>query len=255
VKVVIIEDEELAARKLQKLIQELDSDILVECILTSVKDAIKWLSENELPDLIFSDIQLGDGLSFEIFKSADVKCPVVFTTAFDQYAIQAFEVNSVDYLLKPVKRERIEASLEKYRVKKEAWESENKGIDVESLLMAINEARHNYKSRFLVKIGNKIHSIKTEQIAYFFSDQKLTFLVDRENNKYPVDHSLEEIGQQVDPEIFFRINRKYLIHLDAAVEIHPYFKGRLKLNLNPPAGEDIVVSAETTPRFKSWLDR
>lgn len=253
-KVVIIEDEALAAKKLLKLITELDESIQIEAVLASVKEASSWLSKHDPPDLIFSDIQLGDGLSFEVFKAAGVQCPIVFTTAFDQYAIQAFEVNSVDYLLKPVQREKIEASLNKYKAKKEAWIPGDK-IDLESLLSAINEARQNYKSRFLVKLGNKIHAVKTEQVAYFISDQKLTFLTDRDGHKYPLDHSLEEIMQQVNPESFFRVNRKYIIHLDAVTEINPYFKGRLKLNLQPAAEEDIIVSAEKTPLFKSWLDR
>ena len=122
------------------------------------------------------------------------------------------------------------------------------------MLSAIQDARHNYKSRFLVKLGNKIHSVKSEDIAYFYSDSKLTFLVSREGSKYPVDQSLEELSQQVNPEIFFRVNRKYLIHLDSAEEINPYFKGRLKLNLNPKTEDDVIVSADKTPAFKQWLD-
>ena len=160
----------------------------------------------------------------------------------------------MDYLLKPVQKEKIEASLANYRSRKEAWSPDKDHIDVESLLSAINDARHNYKSRFLVKLGNKIHTVKTEQIAYFYSDQKLTFLMDKEGSKFPIDHSLDEISNQLNPELFFRVNRKFIIHLDSAIEIKPHFKGRLKIILEPEAGEEVVVSAEKTPAFKSWLD-
>ncbi len=253
-KVLIIEDEELAARKLSKMVNEIDSSIEIIKVLTSVKESSSWFDKNELPDLIFSDIQLGDGLSFDIFENLDLTCPIIFTTAFDQYAIKAFEVNSIDYLLKPVQKDRIKASLDKYESKRKAWNPEESRLDVKSLLEAINEAKNNYKSRFLVKLGNKIHPVKSEDIAYFYSDSKLTFLVDRDGGKYPIDTSLEEISQQLNPELFFRINRKYIIHLDSAAEIKPYFKGRLKIILNPDPEDEIIISADKTPAFKAWLD-
>ncbi|QNL21690.1 response regulator transcription factor [Hyphobacterium sp. CCMP332] len=253
-KVLIIEDEELAAKKLSKMLREIDDSIEIMELLSSVKEASSWFDKNDSPDLIFTDIQLGDGLSFDIFENQELKCPVIFTTAFDQYAIKAFEVNSIDYLLKPVQKEKIRASLEKYEAKKRAWNQEESTLDVKSLLEAISEAKNNYKSRFLVKLGNKIHAVKTEEIAYFYSDNKLTFLVNKEGNKYPMDISLDEILQQLNPELFFRINRKYIIHLDAASEIKPYFKGRLKISLKPGIDDEIVISADKTPAFKAWLD-
>ena len=253
-KVIIIEDEVLAAKKLIKLLDELREDFDLLAQLNSVAESQKWFETNNMPDLIFSDIQLGDGLSFEIFEEMDLHCPIIFITAYNEYAIKAFEVNSVDYLLKPIKKENLQNSLEKYRVKKEAWTGENK-FDVNALLSALNEARNNYKSRFLVKLGNKIHPVKAEEIAYLYSDQKLSMLVDKSGNKYPLDQSLDEIGSQLNPEIFFRINRKYIIHLDSAMEIKPYFKGRLKLKLYPDIDDEIVISSEKTPEFKAWLDR
>lgn len=252
-KVLIIEDESLAAQKLQKLIEEVQPEFEILACLSSVKESIKWFENNVLPDLIFSDIQLGDGLSFEIFEKQELHCPVIFTTAFNQYAIKAFEVNSIDYLLKPVQKARLEESLEKYRNKKEAMSKTDK-VDMSALLNALNDARSNYKSRFLVKLGNKIHPVKSNDIAYFYSDQKLTMLVDKDAREYPLDQSLDDIMQQLDPELFFRVNRKFLIHLDSAIEIKPYFKGRLKIKLSPETEEEIVVSADKTPDFKAWLD-
>jgi DNA-binding LytR/AlgR family response regulator len=250
--ILVIEDETLAAKKLINLLNELESNISIVQHLSSIEESKKWFSANESPDLIFSDIQLGDGLSFEIFQELNLSCPIIFTTAYDQYAIKAFEVNSIDYLLKPIKS--LQNSLEKYHARKEAWKTDSKAFDVNQLLSAINQAKNNYKSRFLVKLGNKIHTVKSEEIAYFYSDQKLSVLVDKNGSKYPMDNSLEEISQQLDPELFFRINRKYVIHLDAADEIKPYFKGRLKLKLNPDIDDDIIVSSEKTPSFKEWLD-
>lgn len=253
-KVLIIEDEELAAKKLIKMLGEIDGSIEIIEVLNSVKKSSQWFERNELPDLIFSDIQLGDGLSFDIYENLELNCPIIFTTAFDQYAIKAFEVNSIDYLLKPVQKDKIKASLDKYESKRKAWNPAESKLDVKSLLEAINGAKNNFKSRFLVKLGNKIHPVKTEDIAYFFSDSKLTFLVDRGGNKYPMDVSLDEISQQLNPDLFFRINRKYIIHLDSAAEIKPYFKGRLKIKLMPAADDEIVISADKTPNFKAWLD-
>lgn len=253
-KVLIIEDEKLAASKLEKMLRKVDESIEIVKVLESVKEASEWFRNEPSPDLIFSDIQLGDGLSFDIFSELKLSCPIIFLTAFDKYAIKAFEVNSIDYLLKPVQEEKILRSLEKYESRKKAWNPEEDKLDVQALLSAINDARHNYKSRFLVKLGNKIHPVKTEEIAYFYSDSKLTFVVDRTGNKYPVDQSLEEVSQQVNPDIFFRVNRKYLIHLDSAAEIKPYFKGRLKIHLNPETEDEVIVSSEKTPSFKEWLD-
>ncbi len=253
-KVLIIEDEELAAKKLSKMLREIDASIELIETLSSVKESLTWFKKHDSPDLIFTDIQLGDGLSFDIFENQEIKCPIIFTTAYDQYAIKAFEVNSIDYLLKPVQKDKIRASIEKYEEKKRAWSQEENSLDVKSLLEAINEAKNNYKSRFLVKLGNKIHAVKTEEIAYFYSDNKLTFLVSKKGNKYPIDLSLDDILQQLNPELFFRINRKYIIHLDAASEIKPYFKGRLIISLKPAIDDEVVISADKTPAFKAWLD-
>lgn len=252
-KILILEDEALAAERLIGLVKECAPETEVLAAIKSIKKGLQWLSEHAEPDLILSDIQLLDGLSFELFKQHPVNCPVIFTTAYDQYALQAFDVNSVDYLLKPVQKEKLCTALEKLgnRASKPLISAEH----LETLAQMLDQRKPKYKSRFLVKLGNKIRSVATPDIAYFYTEEKLTFLVQTSGEKFPVDHSLEELESLLDPDAFFRINRKYTITHEAVSEIHPYFKGRLKIELNHSADDDIVVSADKTPLLKSWLDR
>jgi two-component system response regulator LytT len=252
-KILIIEDEKLAAERLKKMLTELPITIEVVGIVRSIEKGNIWLKENALPDLILSDIQLLDGLSFEIFKANPVNCPIVFTTAFDQYALQAFEVNGMDYLLKPIQSEKLYSAIEKAQnsVKQTLISAE----DLDTLADMIENRKKKYKSRFLVKLGQKIKSIPVEQIAYFFTENKLTFLMTSNKEKFPLDNSLDELETLLDPELFFRANRKYMITLDAVKEIHPYFKGRILIELLPEVEEDIVVSSEKTPSMKAWLDK
>jgi DNA-binding LytR/AlgR family response regulator len=252
-KILIIEDEKLAAERLQKMLSELPITIEVVGIVRSIDKGKTWLKENSLPDLILSDIQLLDGLSFEIFKANPVSCPVVFTTAFDQYALQAFEVNGLDYILKPIQSEKLQLALEK--AQKSTKPTLISTEDLDTLADMIENRKKKYKSRFLVKLGQKIKSIPVEQIAYFFTDNKLTFLMTSNKEKFPLDNSLDELETLLDPELFFRANRKYMITLDAVKEIHPYFKGRILIELLPEVEEDIVVSSEKTPSMKAWLDK
>lgn len=252
-KILIIEDEKLAAERLQKMLAELTITTEVLGVIRSIEKGITWLKENKKPDLILSDIQLLDGLSFEIFKSNPIDCPVVFTTAFDQYALQAFEVNGLDYLLKPIQSEKLQSALEK--VNKSTKQTLISPEDLDTLADMIENRKKKFKSRFLVKLGQKIKSVPVEHIAYFFTENKLTFLMTANREKFPLDHSLDELENLLDPELFFRANRKYMITLDAVKEIHPYFKGRILLELLPEVEEDIVVSSEKTPSMKAWLDR
>lgn len=221
--------------------------------MKSVEAAVLWLQNNEHPDLIISDIQLLDGPSFDIFEEVEVKTPVIFTTAYDQYAIKAFEVNSVDYLLKPIQKEKLGAALDKYDQMGSA--SEEGSIDIEQIKPALKEEKKEYKARFLVKLGQRIKAIPTEKIAYFFSQDKLTYLVTFEGQKLPIDQTLEELEGLMNPKFFFRVNRKFMVHFDSVTDIHPYFKGRVKLGLNPHFDDDIVISSEKTPVFKRWLDQ
>ena len=254
--VLILEDESLAAERLQKLLLEIDPSIEIVQILKSVEASLKWFDHNDEPDLILSDIQLLDSLSFDIFSQREIKCPIIFTTAYDQYAMQAFEVNSVDYLLKPVQKEKLSTALEKFNAQQSgAVVSHLTPDDIEKIALMVKNRQPEYKSRFLVKLGQKIRAIPIEKIAYFFTKDKLTFLVTNTGDKYPLDNSLEEIDQLLDPNIFFRLNRKFVTKINAVKEIHPYFKGRLKIELSPPIDNDIVISSDKTPSFKKWLDK
>jgi len=247
--VIIFEDEKLASDRLIQVLKEIRPDVEVSMTMKSVEAAILWLQNNDQPDLIISDIQLLDGESFEIFTQVKVDCPVIFTTAYDEYAIKAFEVNSIDYLLKPIQKEKLSQALTKYDTRKPST-----GIDLKEIQSLI-KGELTYKSRFLVKLGQRIKAVPVEKIAYFFSKDKLSYLVTFEGQKLPVDQTLEELDGLLNPKHFFRVNRQFLVHFDGVADIHPYFKGRVKLILDPPSELDIVVSSEKTPVFKKWLDQ
>lgn len=251
--ILLIEDEKLAAEKLTTLLHKICPESEVVQTIDSVDGAIAYLKNNEEPDLIISDIHLADGLCFSIYTEVNVKCPIIFATAYEKYAIQAFEVNSIDYLLKPIQESRLEQAINKY--KRLNNQPENNASLYEEFQKLLTQKNRNYKARFLCKLGNKIKSIPTESILYFYSANKMTFLVDKKKQRLPINNTLDEIDQMIDPDHFFRINRKYITHFDAISEIHPYFKGRLKLKLTPHIEDDIVVSTEKSPIFKAWLDR
>lgn len=250
-RVLIIEDEALAAERLQKQISQYDPAIEIVACLSTVEGAIVWLNQHPHPDLAFVDIQLSDGTCFELFETVKVRFPVIFTTSFEQYALDAFKVPTVAYLLKPIKYGQLVKSFHKLEDMKRTF------VTTASYEDSAPSGGPNtlYKSRFLVKNGTQIKAIKTDEVAYFFSEEKISFLVSHEHGKFPVDFSLEEIEASLDPHTFFRISRKYLAHVDAIREIHPYFKGRLKVTLKPEVEEAIVISSDRTPLFKSWLDR
>lgn len=251
-RVVILEDEELAAEKLEKTFLDLEPDAEIVARLPSIASAVEWFNNNPHPELLFSDIRLLDGLCFEFFEQIRPEMPVIFTTAYDQYAIKAFQVNSIDYLLKPVSREKLKASIDKLR-------SRSKGspvaTDFQEVLKYLRVAQPEYKSRFMVRSGQKISAIPTSGIAYFYSENKITFIVTREGKRFLHDQSLEDLTDVLDPKVFFRINRQYIVTFESIAEIHPYFKGRVKLRLTPGADDDVVISAERTPDFKKWIDQ
>jgi two-component system response regulator LytT len=248
--VLILEDESLAADKIETCLIEIDPAIRILAKIKSIESAVAWFSANEHPDLIISDIRLLDGLSFEIFQKVKVDKPVIFTTAYDQYAIRAFEVNSIDYLLKPVETEKLRNSLEKYK-----GLSRNVPLDFNDVLRQLQSGRPQYKSRFMVKLGQKIVAIPAEKIAYFFSENKLSFIVTADGKKFPLDQPLDELVDLLDPARFFRANRQFIITFESIAEIHPYFKGRIKLSLQPKAEDEVVISSERTPEFKKWIDK
>jgi DNA-binding LytR/AlgR family response regulator len=249
--ILIIEDEGLAAGRLKKMLEETDSRIKVVGILERVSSAVQWFREHPQPDLLMLDIQLADGLSFEIFKQVRVDSFVIFTTAYDEYAIKAFELNSIDYLLKPVDKVKLARSLEKYYRLKHTPAP----IDIPSLLAAMDRSRKNHKERFAVNVGTSIRSIETKQIAYFYSMEKSTFLCTLEGRHYPVDFSLDKLEELLDPGLFFRISRQYTLQFSAIDRIQVLSKSRVAIHTKPATQSPLLVSTARTHQFRLWLDR
>lgn len=250
-RVIIIEDEELASKRLEGLILKTDPNIKIEARLESVSEAVEWFGKNPEPDLIFLDIHLEDDLSFAIFEKVKVKAPVIFTTAFDEYAIKAFKLKSIDYLLKPINQKELNEAIAKY---KEWTQADKPQFDMSELYKLLQNKDVKYKERFSISFGQKIKTIETEKVAYFFSEGGLTFLVTTEKSEYPIDYSLDDLASQVDPRQFFRINRQYLVKLKSIKNVHVFPKSHLKLDLEPAAKAEVFVSIDKVTRFKDWLD-
>ena len=248
--VLIIEDEHLAASKLEKMLSKIDPDIKVLVRLESVLDSINWLNDNEKPDLIFMDIQLDDGICFELFDSVKIETPIIFTTAYDKYAIKAFQVNSVDYLLKPIEEQALSKALEKYKSIYKVNQFQNDKLNI-----LYDQIIHNYKTRFFVKIGNHFHSVSVDEIQCFLIRERGTFLRTINGKKYDLDYSLDQLQKLVDPNKFFRINRNYFIHIDSIQDIYSYSSNRLGVKLKMLDHIDMIVSREKVADFKKWLDR
>jgi two-component system LytT family response regulator len=248
-KYLIIEDEQLSAERLAGMISRLFPDFSLVKTLDSVKSAVSWLSHNEQPQLAFFDIQLADGLSFEIFEQVSVDFPVIFTTAFNEYAIRAFKVNSIDYLLKPLAEDELMAAVNKFQAS-----SFRAGKGNEAVAMALLQLTNTYKSRFLIKVGEHLRVIETSEVAMFFSQEKSTFLRAYNDRDFGLNFTLEQIENLVDPKLFFRISRKYLIHIKSIHDIIAYSNSRLKLKLTVSSDEDIIVSRERVEDFKNWLE-
>jgi DNA-binding LytR/AlgR family response regulator len=248
---IIIEDEEYAARRLENLIQECDPSIEIVAKLQSVKESVAWFRSNPHPDLIFLDIQLEDDLSFAIFEQTQVQSKIIFTTAFDEYAIKAFKLKSIDYLLKPINKDELCQAITKYQ----KWDSEkNVLVDPVELRKLLLPNQPTFRNRFMVSVGEKLKTIYVEDIAYFFSTSGITFVVTNDKRQYSVDFSLDTLKEQLDPQHFFRINRQYFVRLSAIANVVLYPKSRLKVVLNPATDETIFVSLEKVPDFKRWMD-
>ena len=248
--VVIIEDEAPAAKRLEKMLQKLNPAIQIIQKLDSVESAVKFLQSTESPDLIFMDIQLADGISFNIFKEVTITAPVIFTTAYDQYALQAFKVNSIDYLLKPIDEKELQQALIKYEMvhqKKESALSEK----MLHLLAELNAPK--YKERLLIKRGQQLSYLKTNNIAFCYAEGKWCFAIDMSNNKYLLDINLAQLEEQLPAQKFFRINRTLLVHIEAIVKVHTWLGGRLKLELMHATMQETIVSRERVNEFKDWL--
>lgn len=247
-KVLIIEDETRAANHLSRLLNKLDPNFELIATFESIKESIAYLKDNQPIDLIFSDIQLSDGLSFEIYKQVNLNCPIIFTTAYDQYAIEAFNTNGIDYLLKPIEEERLNQAIEK------AKQLAPK-INLEQLLnLNLNQKQSSFKSRFMVKAGDRIKSIPIEDVSAFYSQDKATFLLTTGQRSYAVDYSLDELSNLIDPSNFFKTNRKVLVSIEACQSILAWSNSRLKITI-PGIEEPVIVAREKVQEFKRWLDR
>ncbi|MCF2486688.1 LytTR family DNA-binding domain-containing protein [Dyadobacter sp. CY347] len=247
-KVLIIEDEKPAVRRLTQLLSKHLPEAQVLESLDTVSAAVSWFNHNPEPDLIFVDIQLADGISFEIFDKVKVTAPIIFCTAYDQYAIKAFKLNSIDYLLKPIDPEELTQALNKFRSgKKEA------GISLEQIRSLIQTPTKTFKTRFLVKLGERIQTIDIQDIAFFYSEDKITLLQTRQGKKFALDYILDEIEGMVAPEQFFRINRKYISSISAIKDVFTYSNSRLKVHLENCNDNDILISRERMGPFKTWL--
>ncbi|MBL7857050.1 MAG: response regulator transcription factor [Cyclobacteriaceae bacterium] len=251
--VLIIEDEPQAAKRLTTVVKSLEPDAVVLASIDSVRQAVHWLRNHPSPDLIFMDIQLADGISFLIFEQCEVASPVIFTTAYDEYALRAFKVNSIDYILKPVDKDELGLALKKYHT------LGKKGNDVGKMMESIGKTvqllTRKYKTRFVIRVGEHLRSIEVSDIYFFFSLEKTTFTQTREGRKHILDFTLDQLENLLDPDRFFRINRKYIVAADAIQDMISYTNSRLKLVLKTSDDTEIIVARERVQEFKEWLDR
>ncbi|MDF9831151.1 LytTR family DNA-binding domain-containing protein [Parabacteroides sp. PF5-6] len=248
-KVLIIEDERPAAQKIIRLLEEIDKGIEVVDVLKSVEQATNWFTTHPAPELIFMDIQLEDGISFELFETCEIKAPIIFTTAYDEYTLKAFKVNSVDYLLKPIASDDLKKAIHKFNT------YHRQKMDYTQLEHIIRQLQPATKERFLIKVGEHYRSIPTSSIHRFYILERNTFVETDKGKNYPIDYSLDKIEQMVDPKLFFRVNRNFIVNFYAIRDIIIYSSNRLKLKLDNWVEEDILVSRERVTAFKEWMDR
>jgi len=248
---LIIEDEEPAAARLKKMLLEIEPDAQVAGVIVSIQSAIDWFKKNPMPDLVLMDIHLADGNSFEILNEVSITCPVIFITAFDQYALQSFQANGIDYLLKPIKKAELTKAIEKFKkwfLQKGAAE-----IDYQKLAAMIKLQNKDLKKRIMIRYGEVIKTVEIDEVAYFYTEEKVNFLRTKSNTTYPVDFNLDEIEHMLDPGKFFRINRQFIINFDSIVKMISFSKSRVKITLQPPSDIETVVSTERSGNFKHWL--
>lgn len=251
-KYIVIEDELLTANRLVAMMQELEPDAQHLATLESVSAAVAWIKNNPTPHLAFFDIQLADGLSFEIFEQVETPFPVIFTTAYNEYAIKAFKVNSIDYLLKPLNSADLKQALAKFS---SGFYAKGVGIDNQSVAKVLSLLSNSYKTRFLVKVGEHIRMVAVDDIAMIFSSDKSTFIRTKNGRDYGIDYSLDQLDGLINPATFFRVSRKFIVSIDAIADIITYSGSRLKLKLVVETDDDVLVSREKVAEFKNWLDR
>lgn len=257
-KVLIVEDEELAAEGLVQNLRRIEPEIEVLMILDSVREAVNWFRNNPMPELAFFDIQLADGLSFSIFEQVQITCPIIFTTAYDEYALRAFKVNSIDYLLKPFEQEDLRKALDKWRLLSGSNSSQPDAEIIRLLMQQMSSQirQPSYKTRFMVKTGDHLHSINSSEIDYLYSENKIVWLRHQNGRKYLIDYTLEQLEDMLDPQNFYRINRKYIVSIGAIKSVAAYTNSRLKVLLKePPDKEDVLISREKVETFKAWLGK
>lgn len=250
--VLIIEDEAPAARRLQKLLEEINPQISIIAVLGGVNESIEWLQSNTCPDIIFMDIQLNDGISFEIFDQVNIPHPIIFTTAFDDYVLNAFKVNSIDYLLKPINEEELKRSLDKYENLKSQFTTSDHSL-IKSLVSQVQQQDKQYKTRFLVKKGEQLLSINTADILSFQSRNGLVYILTAGNKKYLIDQTLDDLAQILDSQKYFRVNRQFILSYESIQIVHKYGKGKLLVETTFNCDEQIIISAEKASIFKTWF--
>lgn len=250
--VIIIEDEKPAARRLARMLSELG--LKAKKTLHSVEESVQWFQNNPHPDLIFLDIQLSDGLSFEIFELLEIKSSIIFTTAFDEYALQAFKLNSVDYLLKPIDEEELEKAVAQYK-SQNAVSNSRMAVDFEDIKkLLVNPIDREYKKRFTVRVGQHLKIIHADDVECFYSENKGTYAATTEGRAYLLDNTLEQLESELTPKIFFRVSRKYVININHIRDIISYTNSRLQIKLNKTSDQEIIVSRERVRDFKLWLE-
>lgn len=251
-KVLIIEDESIAVERLKLLLAKYDPSIEVVACLEGIEESVFWLKENPSPDLLLMDIQLSDGFSFEIFKKVAYHKPVIFTTAYNEFALEAFRYFSIDYLLKPITFLSLQAALNKFKLV-----TQQRQIDYNELIKTFKGVSgENYKERFLARVGQRLIFVKTGDIAYFRADDKMVYIVDKNGNKFPVDYSLDKLETVLDPKNFFRLNRKVIVSIDSIAQIKPYSNSRLMLHLKDGhKAEELIISRERVPEFRQWAEQ
>lgn len=249
--VIIIEDEKPSARRLQRMLSALD--VKTQTMLHSVEESIEWFQNNEHPDLIFLDIQLSDGLSFEIFEAIEIKSAIIFTTAYDEYALKAFKLNSIDYLLKPIDEDELAEAVNKYKERLPQKQPVTLDFsDIKKLL--VNPIGREYKKRFSIKVGQHLKLINIVDIECFYSENKGTYLYTKEGRNYLLDSTLEQLEDELEPQTFFRINRKFFININAIKDMISYTNSRLQIKLNSYNEHDVIVARERVKEFKAWLE-
>lgn len=256
-KLFIVEDEELAVKKLKRLILSVEPEAEILAVADSIKSTVDWLTANEHPDLIFMDIELADGQSFEVFERVDIKSTVIFTTSYDEYAVKAFKVNTADYLLKPIQKEDLEAAFKKYKKLMEMYGTNKPAPNMLYLVKELQQQLNlkEYRRRFLVKTSGKLESLNIEDIAYFYSHDGLSFLKTHSGKRHVLDYTMDELQDMLDPDEFFRINRAFFVAIQSVASIEEYFGSRLILQLKPLMEKEAIVSREKVNDFKKWLGK